>query len=251
MTGKDTRNLPLYGTGEVALIDERDYLRLARHRWLLDRYYAYRNRIVDGRWRKQGLAHAVLDLPRLSRVEFVNGNTLDCRRANLRAVLGFVYVNRKSNRNPYRVQFSIDDHQFDCGGWPRRDEAEEARAALSPLVASLRGRSLSRREIQARLDAETGRAARRYAGEGVAAELMRFASTLAPSHLPAEVREEVAQAVTVDLLSGVVTRDELDARRVRRYVKDAFGLRDAYRFRSLDAPTNDEDGRTLGETLAA
>jgi hypothetical protein len=80
---------------------------------------------------------------------------------------------------------------------------------------------------------------------------MMHANSLIPFHHPQDVREEAAQAIAVDLLTGRVKRDELDARAVRRYVRAAYGMRDSMRFRSLDAPTGDGVGPALGELLAA
>jgi hypothetical protein len=107
-----------------------------------------------------------------------------------------------------------------------------------------------RKQIQSALDGATGRTARRYGSDAAARELMKYAESVTPAHLPAEAREEVAQAIAVDLLSGEVSREELNPPAVRRYVRDAYGLQ-GYRFRSLDAPVRDGDGRTLGELLAA
>ncbi len=82
-------------------------------------------------------------------------------------------------------------------------------------------------------------------------KLLRAVSARVPAHLPADVREDVIQSIAVDVLSGVVRVEGLDARAVRRYVRAAYGLRDSFRFRSLDAPVGEEGGRTFGELLAA
>ena len=63
--------------------------------------------------------------------------------------------------------------------------------------------------------------------------------------------EEAVQAITVDILAHKLARESLDSRTVRRYIRAAYGLRDPLRFRSLDAPVSHNDGRTLGESLAA
>jgi hypothetical protein len=87
--------------------------------------------------------------------------------------------------------------------------------------------------------------------EARAAKLLRDVAALIPAGLPADVREEAAQAIVVDLVARKLTRRQLDARTVRAYVRAAYGLREGYRFRSLDAPASPGDERTLGELLAA
>jgi len=87
--------------------------------------------------------------------------------------------------------------------------------------------------------------------EAAAAKLLRDIASLVPMGLPADVREEAVQAITVDILAHKLARESLDSRTVRRYIRAAYGLRDPLRFRSLDAPVSHNDGRTLGESLAA
>lgn len=87
--------------------------------------------------------------------------------------------------------------------------------------------------------------------EAAAEKLLRDVAALIPAGLPADVREEAAQAIIVDILARKLTRKRLDAQTVRRYIRAAYGLRDPLRFRSLDAPVSHSDLRTLGESLAA
>jgi hypothetical protein len=87
--------------------------------------------------------------------------------------------------------------------------------------------------------------------EEAAAKLLRDVAARIPAHYPTEIREEAAQAIVFDLVTRKLTRKMIDARTVRRYVSAAYGLRSAWRFRSLDAPVSADDARTLGELLVA
>jgi hypothetical protein len=183
-------------------------------------------------------------------VRFLNGDKLDCRRENLRIAVGCIVQRvalRGASRESFRVRLKIEGINYHVGCWPSEALANEVREVVDLLAPKLRG--LTRRQIQRALDGATGRTARRYAGDAAARELMRYAASRIPAHLPADVREEAAQAIAVDLIAGQIARDELSPLAVRRYVRDAYGLR-GFRFRSLNAPVTD-DGRTLGELLAA
>lgn len=80
---------------------------------------------------------------------------------------------------------------------------------------------------------------------------MKFAHSVIPASLLAEIREEVEQAIILDLLSRQIKPEALlNHRVVRQYVRAAYGFQDAYRFKSLDAPVGDGES-TLGELLAA
>jgi hypothetical protein len=252
---KDYCTLPLGGSGKVALVDRADFPRLNQFTWRLFQGQARRNCYVGGRRTTQQLSHAVLNLrhtaaksePRIE-VKNLNGNKLDCRRENLR-VAAWCSV-RQIGRQSFEVRTKIDGINYHVGCWPSAARAEEMRETVSALIVSLRGRNLTRRQIQSALDGATGRTARRYGSDAAARDLMLYATSRIPAHLPADVREEAAQAIAVDLLAGQIARDDLSPPAVRRYVSDAYGLQ-GYRFRSLDAPVRDGDGRTLGELLAA
>ncbi len=243
--------LPFGRSGEVALVDAADFPRLSRYTWHEQHGNIYRNFRANGRKQRQALSHELLNLPPGEKPEFINGNRLDFRRANLRPKVGNVIRYKRSQRNPYRVQVGIDYHTYCVGGWPSREQAEQVRARLTDLVRALRGQNLPRRQIQRQLDQAAGRKRLRYASDTAAAKLLCNVAALIPAHTPADVREEAAQAIAVDVLAGVVTHNELDARTVRAYVRAALGLRDQYRFRSLDAPVSAADERTLAELLAA
>jgi hypothetical protein len=80
-------HLPLSG-GYAAIIDAADAPRVARHRWVATNArpdlpgtrYIYARTLGDGR----RYLHRFITRVRIREVDHINGNTLDCRRANLR-----------------------------------------------------------------------------------------------------------------------------------------------------------------------
>jgi hypothetical protein len=98
-------------------------------------------------------------------VRFVNGDPLDCRRANL--VLsddGQVRLDRSTRRSPYQILISIDGHKYFCGGWPTLEHAHFIRGLVAEVAHTLRGRGLSRQQIQRALDLAAGRETSRLPG---------------------------------------------------------------------------------------
>lgn len=76
------RELPL-SNGQVALVDENDYYKLLKYKWVATSFYTGR---FYARNQKHGLLHKFIlrDNPNeVFNVTFKNGNTLDCRRENL------------------------------------------------------------------------------------------------------------------------------------------------------------------------
>lgn len=76
--------------GYVALVDDKDYERVAAHRWYAERQNqngvrVFRRFEEGGRLRWLGLARFILDASPGEIIDHVNGNPLDNRRANLRA----------------------------------------------------------------------------------------------------------------------------------------------------------------------
>lgn len=236
-----------------ATIDAGEYLSLASFRWVRDANgYVYRRHDAGGRLTHLYLHRIVSQAPPRLIVTFDDGDPLNCRRANLCVHQGaHVKHDRRPRPRPYSVRVSVDNRQHGVGGWATRRGAEEAAARLAPVAAGLRGRGLSRAEVRRALVAAAEAMPRRYASDRAASGLLTLAAALVPTHHPEPVREEAAQAIAVDLMTARVTREELDAKAVRRYVHAAYGMQDAHRFRSLDAPAGDEDGRTLGELFAA
>ncbi|HEX8071060.1 MAG TPA: hypothetical protein VF546_13980 [Pyrinomonadaceae bacterium] len=240
--------LALTNSERVALVDAADYDRLSRSRWRLNTHgYAECGSRPGVR-----LSHAVLGLRGRVAVRHLNGDRLDNRRANLRIMPGGSVSRQPHSRvNPWRVRIDIERAVYFVGAWPTKQRAQEVLRLAARVAADVRGRGLTRAAIQRALDAATGRTARAYASDEAAARLLRAAAALIPTRYTPDVREEAAQAVAADVLAGNVTLAELDRRAVRRYAREALGLRDAYRFRSLDAPAGPGDDRTLAERLAA
>ncbi len=87
----------------------------------------------------------------------------NCRRANLRARGANVSVGG-GIRRPYRVRVGIDGASYFVGGWPSRRCAESVREEVARVAAGLRGRGLSRKQIQRALDLATGREVSRLPG---------------------------------------------------------------------------------------
>lgn len=93
--------------GYIALVDEEDYERLKRFKWCVcsntyGKKYAVRTLYKNG-WSKQVyLHHEVLGLisaPPGKVVDHINGNSLDCTRANLRIC---TYAQNVQNRPPLK-----------------------------------------------------------------------------------------------------------------------------------------------------
>lgn len=72
------------------MVDDLDYYRVKDKRWCLNKgkmnlgYYAMYGVRVGSRVRKVYLHRMVANAGFGDRIEFINGNTLDCRRENLR-----------------------------------------------------------------------------------------------------------------------------------------------------------------------
>ena len=79
-------------------------------------------------------------------------------------------------------------------------------------------------------------------------ELLTFIESLLPRNLTTDVRDDARQAIACAVLTGKERRKNLNFRTVRPFIRDAYGLNDAHRFISLDAPT--AGSGTFGECLA-
>jgi len=81
---KIVREIPL-NKGVVALVSERDYSEVSRHRWYVnDKGRVVRSRNVDGRRRTVYMHREIMEAPKDVLVDHANGNLLDNRRLNLR-----------------------------------------------------------------------------------------------------------------------------------------------------------------------
>jgi hypothetical protein len=97
------KTLPVGRSGKVALVDAGDYLRLSQYKWNIGggSGYIVRWRTIAGRRQRITLQREILREPR-GLIRFVNGNPLDCRRANLRLCEGgSISLDRRSKRRPF------------------------------------------------------------------------------------------------------------------------------------------------------
>jgi hypothetical protein len=83
-----TRRIPLT-KGYTALVDDEDYERFGELAWCAliaddGHVYARRTARIDGRRRTILLHRVILGDPPDHKVDHINGDTLDCRRSNLR-----------------------------------------------------------------------------------------------------------------------------------------------------------------------
>lgn len=76
------KQLPLTN-GQVALVDENDYYKLLKYKWVATSFYTGR---YYARNQRHGLLHKFImkdDPNEVFNITFKNGNTLDCRRENM------------------------------------------------------------------------------------------------------------------------------------------------------------------------
>jgi hypothetical protein len=238
-----------------AIVDAEDFLRLNRYRWLVmasgKQTYVYRSRLIAGRQRTLLLARAITNAPRGVFVRHLNGDAFDFRRANLKVEGGSVCENRHSKRNPFTVHITIDSKHFYVGSWPTKEWAEVIREIAQKTAARLRGRGRSYKSIQRALDLATGREKRKRVRWLTGDELIKCAASALPKTLTLEAREDAIQAMCLDLIAGNIEVEALKEKRVvNRYIADARGLNDRFRFVSMDAPIGDSD-LTVGDRLVA
>lgn len=81
--------LPL-SRGYAALVDDQDLPELSKSRWAYKEGYAVRTvKVGPGKYKKQYLHHAIVQVPPEHQVLFRNRNGLDCRRENLQILTIF------------------------------------------------------------------------------------------------------------------------------------------------------------------
>jgi hypothetical protein len=79
------KRLPV-SQGHTARVDDQDYDQLSKHRWFHKDGYAIRNGKVDGQRRMQYLHREIMQPEPGDEVIFLDGDTLNCQRSNLRVV---------------------------------------------------------------------------------------------------------------------------------------------------------------------
>lgn len=251
------KTLRLCRTGKVALVDAEDYPRVSQHEWLLKlEGYAYRPRTIAGRRHRLLLHREILQEP-VGIIRFINGNGLDCRRANLRLCDGGSVSPDHTSLRPFRVRIDIEGEVYFVGGWPTRDEAEEVRKVVAAAARELRGRGLPRGQVRRRLDMAAGRArnwqgrARNWQTDGGAELTEQIRATL-PASLSPDVREEAEQEIALAILDGRITPDQLrEPNALRDHLRAAPRLTrlDHHKHISLDHEL--ADGLRLIDVLAA
>ncbi len=146
---RSTFTIPLT-RGQVALVDERDFYRLRKHKWNAqwapdsDTYYAKRFLRRDGRDMAESMHRRIMNLEfgDKRQVDHVSHNGLDNRRQNLRIVT--LRQNHENLRKqsphgpgvnkdagcksrPFRVQARVDGRRLQVGMFATAEEAREAR----------------------------------------------------------------------------------------------------------------------------
>lgn len=167
--------LPL-SNGKHALVSAEDFARLSGYHWIQTTVHgkplAYRRAttgacVHEQHWPKR--KHVVRLRPRLylhrevlglkrgdtSRVKFLNGNTLDCRRSNLKLQTGGS-VFRVKGRKPFMANVLVKGRLIYLGCWPTREMADFVRELVAPLAHELRGSDLSHAKIKRRLQETAG-----------------------------------------------------------------------------------------------
>jgi len=127
--------------GYVALVDDSDYERVARHNWCAapnaTNCYATRGLWVDGKFFRIFMHRFILGLPDGIQVDHVDGDGLNNKIANLRAASGRQNALNKRNRRPdkfigvyqvrgagaFRASLSNDGQPMFLGSYATADEA--------------------------------------------------------------------------------------------------------------------------------
>jgi hypothetical protein len=236
------KTLRLGRSGKVALVDADDHARLCRFSWQIysKRGRDYVNRVLPFKAGRVQLSHDVLNLAAHVRVCYANGDPLDCRKANLQPLYGNI-AKIKGLRRTFRVAVGIDHVVYVVGYFSTRRDAEHVRQIAGETAAELRGRGLTRKQIQRRLDLATS--------DG--AELSRLIRAVLPVDLTSDVRDEATQEIALAVLEGRITPDELSIHgAVRDYLRAAARLSRLgdRRHISLEHPIS--DGLRLVDVLA-
>jgi hypothetical protein len=254
MTGNAPyKTLRLGKSGKVALVDAEDYPRVCRWKWYFSKGHVLRLKFPKVKsYNAVRLSHEVLELPLHVRVRYINGNNLDCRRANLQPLYGCVtkIKGRRRGAYCYRAVVVIDQVGFYVGVRPTREEAEQIARIAGEVGAQLRGRGLTRKRIQWQLDLATGRAGHSLADDG--AELMQQIRAALPVNLSPDVRDEAAQEIALAVMSGQITPDEVsEPGALRGYLRSGAGLARLTDARHISLDHHITDGLRLIDVLAA
>jgi hypothetical protein len=113
--------------GKIALVDDTDYEAMASHKWHAIKapytYYAARDILINGQWKRRSMHREILGLVRGDRIEVDhrNGDGLDNRRENLRK------CNDAENQRNRRVQGGSSQYKgVSWRGWHKKWGAQIA-----------------------------------------------------------------------------------------------------------------------------
>jgi hypothetical protein len=149
--------------GLSALVDDEDYEKFGHLNWKAhknkDKYYAKKNINKDGKFNQISLHREIMCAPQDMDVDHISGDTLDCRKQNLRLVtksqnainrrirsdnkLGVVGVSRLPN-GKYLAYISFNGENRRLGRFAKLEEAIEARRSAEKLYHGEYSRSENR-----------------------------------------------------------------------------------------------------------
>lgn len=87
---------------KVALVDDKDFKPISKHRWYYDTGYAARKKkINNGRWVKVYMHREILKTPSGLHTDHIDGNKLNNQRCNIRVCTG--------NQNRYNTKKHTDN----------------------------------------------------------------------------------------------------------------------------------------------
>ena len=128
--------------GKFALVDEEDFERITRYKWLYDRGYARRRFQINGVQHMMHMHREVMQAPEGYEVDHINGDKLDNRKCNLRVVTHqrnmFNMTSHKDSTSPYKgvywnkerkkwtTQIAINGKRKHIGHFENEEDAAEA-----------------------------------------------------------------------------------------------------------------------------
>lgn len=132
--------------GLSALVDDEDYEKYGHFNWRSHKsgkkYYASLNYIQDGKFKQKHLHREIMNAPEGSYVDHINGDSLDCRKENMRIVTssqnaanrrlrsdnksGVVGVSKLPN-GKYLAYISMNGKNTKLGRFSTMEEARQAR----------------------------------------------------------------------------------------------------------------------------
>lgn len=111
-------------SGEVALIDSEDHLRISKYTWRYEnfargKYVTATNNTATGT-KKLRLHRFILDASKGSIVDHINGNTLDCRKINLRLCTALENARNRGKSLQSKNKYKGVRKEKGCDRWVAR-----------------------------------------------------------------------------------------------------------------------------------